>query len=276
MTRWLAWVLARIPLPLCAAGAGFLSWVWWWLLPIRRRVATENLGHAFPDLPAGPTLRRTLRDILLGYMELLHFDRADLDGLRFEGHERVLEHVARGEGALLLAGHGGAWDLALVGAAGRLGMPLTIMVRPPAHAGSAAVIEGLRARSGAELLDPQGGIQSLLRSVRAGRVGVVTLDQRQNNGTPVSFFGRPAWTSRGLGTLARRTGVPVFTVWQWREGVGRHVVRFGGPLTLSEDPAEVTRACLDWYEEQIRASPHGWLWLHDRWKIPHSHTEEAP
>ncbi len=268
MIRGLAWVLARTPLPVAALFARGLAVCWWWVLPIRRSVAVANLATAFPGLAPGPALRRSFGDIVLGYVELLHLDRRGLPGLVFEGHERVLDHAASGRGALLLAGHGGAWDIALAGAAKVLDMPLSIMVRAPAHPPSAELIEGLRARSGAELLDPEGGFKALLRSVRAGRIGVVTLDQRQNNGTPIPFFGRPAWTSRGIGVLARRTGVPVFTVWQWRTGTGAHVVRFGGPLPLPEAHDEATRTCLAWIEDRIREHPHGWLWLHDRWKVP--------
>jgi Kdo2-lipid IVA lauroyltransferase/acyltransferase len=275
MIRPLAWLLARTPLSLAVGFAWLLSWTWWTLLPIRRRVAVDNLAGAFPDLPPGPTLRRSFRELVLGYVELLHLDRDALPGVRFEGHQALLDHAATGQGALLLAGHGGAWEIALTGAARVLHMPLTIMVRAPAHPGSAQLIGGLRGRSGAELLDPDGGFKALLRSVRAGRIGVVTLDQRQNNGTPLPFFGRPAWTSRGIGVLARRTGVPVFTVWQWRTGTGQHVVRFDGPLALPEDGDDATRTCLAWIEAQIRAHPHGWLWLHDRWKVP-PEPEETP
>jgi lauroyl/myristoyl acyltransferase len=39
-------------------------------------------------------------------------------------------------------------------------------------------------------------------------------------------------------------------------------------LNLPESDDQATQVCLDWIEEQIRAHPHGWLWLHDRWKVP--------
>jgi len=268
VTRLLAWLLARVPLWALAALSRALAWAWWTVLPVRRSLAVHNLAEAFPDLPPGPTLRRSFGDIVLGYGELLHLDRRGLPGLRFEGHTDLMDHVGTGQGALLLAGHGGSWDLALAGAARCLDMPLSIMVLPPAHAGAAEVVEGLRARAGAELIHPRGGIKALMASVRAGRIGVVTLDQRQNTGTAIQFFGRPAWTSRGVGVMARRLGVPVYAVWQWREGTGRHVVRFEGPLPLPEDSDDATRYCLWWYEQRIAEHPHGWLWLHDRWKRP--------
>ncbi len=266
MTGWLARVLSRVPLSVLAAASRVLAWAWWTVIPVRKKTAIDNLAHAFPALEAGTTLRQSMGDILLGYGELLHLDRAGLPGLRFEGHEGLMERVSSGEGALLLAGHGGSWDLALTGAAKVLGMPLSIMVFPPAHAGAAEVVEGLRSRAGVDLIHPRGGIKALMAQVRAGRVGVVTLDQRQNAGVPIQFFGRPAWTSRGIGILTRRLKVPVYTVWQWREGTGRHVVRFDGPLELPEDADDATRHCLWWYEQRIREHPHGWLWLHDRWK----------
>jgi lauroyl/myristoyl acyltransferase len=59
--------------------------------------------------------------------------------------------------------------------------------------------------------------------------------------------------------------------WPERVGVGHHRLVFE-PFVFSStgnreaDLLAVTALANRWYEAKIRACPHGWLWLHRRWK----------
>ncbi|HNC99934.1 MAG TPA: lauroyl acyltransferase, partial [Myxococcota bacterium] len=112
-----------------------------------------------------------------------------------------------------------------------------------------------------------------LAELDSGKNLLFVQDQRLNRGLELPFFGHPARTSVGFAAaIQRRPQRPVRTVAVWREGVGRHRVHFA-PFPMperSEDPAEdrrlISLAANHWYEEQIRARPWAWLWLHLRWK----------
>ncbi|HJN75809.1 MAG TPA: lysophospholipid acyltransferase family protein [Myxococcota bacterium] len=267
MTRAAAWVLGRIPLPLARLCAWALSWIWWLLVPIRRNVAAANLSRAFPELPPGPTLRRTVAEILLGYTELLRHFR-DPVHIEWEGVDPIRERHARGEGTLVIGSHSGSWDLAMAAFPKSQEVPLSVFVKPPAQGEVARVIADIRDKAGLYLLPPGSSMRHAYEALDAGHMVIFVMDQRRNQGIPVPFFGQPAWTSPAAAAAHARTGVPVFGCWQWREGTGRHRVRFYGPLELSGDVEDDTARLTRWYEERLRERPHGWLWLHDRWRVP--------
>ena len=238
--------------------AWVIGWLWWTLVPIRKRLAIANLQAALPDVPPGPTLRRAVGGLVAGYVELLSGRQA-----RVVGAEQITG------GALCLAGHGEAFDVAITSAAAHL--PVTIFVRTPANRMAAWVVERLRRRSGLELLPPRGSMDRAYDAVRRGRVVVFVQDQRHNTGLAVPFFGRPALTSAAFGAMAWRTRAPLFGGWPTRDPDGRLRVTIEPlgvaiPEDRDEAIAALTEASQRFYEDRIRAAPHGWLWLHDRWR----------
>ena len=47
IVRLLFWILASVPLAVSSRFVRAASWVWWWVVPIRRNVAVE-ISVAFP------------------------------------------------------------------------------------------------------------------------------------------------------------------------------------------------------------------------------------
>jgi Kdo2-lipid IVA lauroyltransferase/acyltransferase len=234
------------------------GWIWWWLVPIRKRVAIASYARAFPERDPRE-LRRTVHEIVVGYLELLLGRRAIVHGAE----------IVEG-GGLALAGHLDAWDLALV--SGALAYPITIFVKPPANPIAAWVVERIRRRSGAELLPPHGAMEAANKALEARRVVVFVQDQRLNRGIDVPFFGALALTSPAFAAMAWRTKAPLFGIRQWKEG-GVHqlrVTRLDWPVPADRDEAirVLTERSQQFYEAAIRERPWSWLWLHDRWKHP--------
>ena len=242
---------------------GLIGWIWWLCVPIRKQMAIDNYRYAFPDRPLGD-LRRCVGEMVWGYVELAFGKRAQI-----HGGEQITH------GGLCLAGHGGAWDLALISAAQHI--PITIFVKTPANPLVAWWIRRMRERAGLELLPPHASALAAYRALKRGRLVVFVQDQRHNQGIPVPFFERQAWTSRGFSVLAARTNVPIFGAWQSRdEKTGVHTMHIE---TLSIDPrspdhiSDITRQTQQFYESKIRERPHSWLWLHDRWRSLDSNHE---
>jgi Kdo2-lipid IVA lauroyltransferase/acyltransferase len=235
------------------------GWLWWTLLPVRKRVAVDNYRAAFPARDPGE-LRRTVGELVVGYLDLLRGVRARVEGL---------EHVQGG--AICLAGHGSAWDVALVSAARHV--PTTITVKEPSNALARRLIRRIRAQEDLELLPPKGSMGAAYAALERGRLVMLIQDQRYNPGLRVPFFGRPALTSPGFGAMAWRTRRKLVGYWQRRLPDGSYLCRFQPldweiPEDREQAVAELTARSQQFYEEAIAGDPPSWLWLHDRWKLP--------
>lgn len=240
--------------------SALLGWVWWWLLPIRKKKAVANFQRCFPDLPPGPNLRRCVGELAVQYAELLLGRRCALEGL---------EH-AHG-GGLCLAGHFGAWEIAVVSLASVV--PVTAFIREPSSPLAARLVAWLRGRgTDLELLTADDDPRRAYAALEAGRLVLLFQDQRHNAGIEPTFFGEPARTSPAFGAMAWMARPPLLTLTQWRDG-RRHTARLAPlgaeiPAGRRAATAALTQASQDFYEQAIRQRPHSWLWLHDRWKRP--------
>ena len=146
---------------------GLIGWLWWWVIPIRKTLAIENYQAAFPDRDPRE-LRRTVGELVMGYVDLLLGRPVHLDGMDLVQ-----------QGGLCLAGHGGAWDLALCAAAKKV--PATIFVKLPTNRLAAWWITRMREKSNIELLSPTGSAFSAFRALRKGRLVVFVLDQQSQH-----------------------------------------------------------------------------------------------
>lgn len=244
-----------VPLRVASAAAWFVAWVWWWGVPIRKRVSVTNLRAALPHVSPRPVLTRMMHDLVLGYVEMLRFDRLHIT---VEGADGVA-------GAVIVGGHGGAWDVALLGWA--RAMPLSIFLRTPKSTWVQSLLARYRDANGVHRLETGADMAAAYRALSAGRNVMFVQDQRHNKGPALPFFDRPARTSLGAAVAAQKTGCPIYGAWQWREGTGRHrLVLERIVVAPTDDVHTVTTALNAFYARQIAARPHGWLWLHDRWK----------
>ncbi len=237
--------------------AGLLGWVWWWAVPIRKRLAIDSYRRCFPERPPRE-LRRGVGALAVQYLELALGRRC---------HIRNPALVAGG--GLCLAGHFGAWDIMLISLASQV--PVTIFVKIPSSPLAAWFIGRMRARADdLELLTAADSPRRAYDALEAGRLVILAQDQRHNAGIAVPFFGRPCLTSTAFGAMAWRSKAPLYGIYQWQEG-GRHVAEIERlpwpiPAQRGEAIAALTAASQRFYEEKIRQRPWSWLWLHDRWR----------
>ncbi len=236
-------------------------------MPIRKGLAVDGYTRAFPERSPGPDLRRMFAGVILGYFEL--FREMRVPGsvqVEYVGTEGIQADVRAGQGTFLLGGHFGSWDLVSNMTCRDQKFPVSVTVKTPKDPRVAALIERIRIAFGMGLLPTKDCMPRIYEEIAQGHMVAFLLDMRLNRGVPATFFGRPALTSPGLPTAAAKTGAPVYTVWWVRTGIGRHRAEIGGPLPLTGDLDGDIAVIQAFYEERIRAEPHNWFWLHDRWR----------
>ena len=268
-------ILARCPVGWRPRAAAVLGGALRKFASRRRRIAAANITYCFPELDereCAALLDRHFRSLGFTLIEAAISWYADAGALRdlvrVEGREHLDAALARGRGALLLAGHFTALE---IGAA-RLGLdaPVDGVYRPHAARPMERAIRAGRQRFGGRLLDRR-DLRGLLRRLRLNRAVWYAPDQdlRLRGGVFAPFFGRPAATLTATSRIARASAAPVLPFRVERTAGGRaYRVVIEPALTdfpSGDDAADAARIN-EIIERWARARPEQYLWVHRRFK----------
>jgi KDO2-lipid IV(A) lauroyltransferase len=96
------------------------------------------------------------------------------------------------------------------------------------------------------------------------------VDQKQNEGIPVRFFGRAAMTTTAPAAFARRLNLPIAAAGVTRLNGARFSIRVETVDSIRTEDADsditaMTQAISDMLERWIRENPGQWFWVHRRW-----------
>jgi len=253
--------------------------LWFDVFRIRRNVAVENVGIAFPEMSreertklARASLRhmgRTLVEFAL--FPFLTKKKIARDFV-FENFEIADEVLKAGKGGLMLTLHLGNGDFATA-AMSQMGYPLSLISKEFKAPWLNEMWFGMRKNHGTQFISPEKSSFEILRALKRNRLVIFVLDQFM--GPPVGvrtrFFSKETGTAAGLATIAIRTGVPVLPCYTYRRADGVHVARFERPVHLDDRLSEqnitvLTQAYTDKLESIVRRHPEQWMWIHRRWK----------
>jgi KDO2-lipid IV(A) lauroyltransferase len=254
----------------------------------RRRIALENLTHAFPS--RSRTEIEGIARAMFGHfaavlLELLKFatmSEAEMTALvDVEGADRVNQAYQHGRGVLFMTGHFGYWEVHGI----MLPLhtkPSSVLARPLDNPHLHEMLERIRCRTGNAVIYRQGAVRRILRELMANRGIAVLIDQHLQ--TPdaiyVDFFRRPAATTSAVGALAARTGAAVIPSFAFPISGGRYRLLYDHPIEPPRDDTpeairEFTQRCTDVLEMYVRRNPELWLWMHRRWRNPPESRDAA-
>jgi lauroyl/myristoyl acyltransferase len=262
------------------------------VLRIRRTAVEAAMTRAGLRAP-GAAARAMYRSLGEGVFELLWLAGASAErrseALRThvrldDDLEAALCEAAERGPVVLAASHTGNWELIAYGAAqvlARHGRRLAVVVKPQSVGAFHAFCMQLRTACGLVLIAPEGAFGAARRSLAAGDVLAMPIDQvpeRRRHGIEVPFLGASAFADRAPAALACATGATLLVVAASRDGR----LQRGHLLAELAAPARHVRgeaSAAGWIEgatsEATRAlaafvsrRPSSWLWLHRRWRAP--------
>lgn len=276
-----AMIVGMIPLRpalVLAAAAGRLVYA---VLPKYRRIALDNLRHAFRGEKTEHEIRAIARSVFENIakcgVELLHFPELTPGSIgRLVTMRRVevlKEAFRKGNGVIILTAHFGNWELLAL--ALRLnGYPGVAIGRRIYFHKYDAFLNSLRRTGDVNIIYRDESPKKALRVLRENRIVGVLPDQDVDavSGVFIDFFGRPAYTPVGPVLLARASGAVIVPTFIVRDREGHHTLTFEDPITLVDtgdkgaDAIENTRRWSHLLETYIRRHPDQWVWIHRRWK----------
>lgn len=259
------------------AFGAFVGRVAYRALGRERRIAHENLAHAFPNLEEGAR-----RDLAKDAFALLGRDLGDAAHAMTSGRFEPLPITSEdacilqsaldgGRGVLFVSAHLGPWEqvAASVVAAG---FPLTTIARESYDPRLTSIYDALRGRHGVRSIY-RGAAGASLRAVRhlrgGGVLGIVMDLKSRVPSISVPFLGHAAPTAVGPARLALRSGARVVVASAAPAANDALCVTVtsidSSDLHVGADgERELTRRLNEEISRRIRALPDRWVWMHPR------------
>lgn len=254
--------------------------VFYFLIPIRKKVVEKNLIIAFPEL-SGDELRKLVRknyrSICITFVELLYlpnFTPEKIDSIiRCPQIELIRERWNLKKGVFLLTAHFGNWEVGAVWVAFKLGIPFHVLVKAQRNAYVTKWLEDARQIFGNKIVNLGVSVRNIYEVVKKGEILGIVGDQRgPKENARIKFFGRDTAFQYGTASIALKTKSPILVGMIERQPDKSYFVHLE-EITYDNLPEgseaqvlEITQRYISILEKYIRRNPDQWFWMHNIWK----------
>ncbi|MFM6972540.1 MAG: lysophospholipid acyltransferase family protein, partial [Alphaproteobacteria bacterium] len=177
---------------------------------------------------------------------------------------------ASGKGGIIFSAHFGNWEIGpkiLL----QNGLKVKTIYRPLNNPYAENLTSKIR--NVAMIAKGSAGNREIINAIKNNEFIIIMADQKITDGEPIKFFNRNAITSTSIAKIALKYGVPIIPGYISRIGK-----KFKFKLTIEnsliinrnenfeDNIKNVTLKINQIIENWIKASPHQWFWVHNRWK----------
>ncbi len=257
-----------------------LAFVFFYILPIRKKTTIENITKAFPEFD-----KKNIKKIAFGsyksfskaLIEILYLPWMStndiINCIQLKGLNLVKEKFEEKKGLILLSAHFGNWEYMALSVALQMGIPLSVVVKSQRNEYVTTWLNNVRKKWGNKIVPLGISIRQVYKELKEKNVVAMVADQRgPSDGVRVNFFGRKASVYSGPAILALKTNAPIFYGISVRQPDNSYKSEFHEielnnlPDNDDEKIVEVNQRLTDYLEKYIRQYPEQWLWMHKRWK----------
>lgn len=265
-----------LPVTASSAFCGFIFRTIGPLISISK-VAKKNLALAFPD-----KTEKERHQILCNMWtnigrvigEYPHLKAISERCLTITNKDIVEHHIQRDRGCVFVGAHIGNWELYTSGFITYFpDIPISFTYRRPNNPWVADFIEKIRVKSDTiqYIAKSNQSARELMRAAKSNQSMAILIDQKNNEGVPVPFFGSDAMTNPTFIQLAQKYNMPIVLCRMIRKNKTRFEIELDGNISAL-DPEGSARPVEDVLndihqklEHWITEHPDQWLWIHNRW-----------
>ena len=279
LVRMTVFVVGLLPIRCALSLGAFMGWFAWKMLQIRKNIVLVNLGLAFPEKSHEELNRIALLSyensgrFMVEYARQWKMDQSYIEKHVSIDNPEALKVLRNEEGAIIITGHFGNWELFGVANRYLLG-DVAFLVGRQSNSLVDGFINRIRSMHGIELYNRRAAVKGVLSSMKRGGYVCWLSDQDAgHNGIIVDFFNYPASTPRGAAAFSAKIGVPVVLAALLRIGKGpdhrlviSEPIRPDGDISREEAEKRITQQYTLELENLIRENPELYWWAHRRWK----------
>lgn len=262
--------------------SGFLAFLFYYLIPIRKQTVLENLIKAFPEKSQAEINKiayNTYKSFSTALIEILmmpYLDRCEIEKVldtKDEYKQLIIDKFNEGKGVILLSAHFGNWEYIAASVSAQINLPFYVIVKSQRNPFVNEWMNKAR-ESWINKVVPLGmSVREIFKQLKEKHIVAMVADQRgPSDGIRVNFFGRKASVYPGPAMLALKTKAPILygiTVRQKDSLYKVYVEEVSMenlPDSDEEKIIELSQRHTDILEKFIRENPEQWLWMHKRWK----------
>jgi Kdo2-lipid IVA lauroyltransferase/acyltransferase len=275
-----SWCFRLLGINLSRKFATVLALVFFYLIPIRKKVVFNNLKIAFPGNDNQTNNKLAFRIYLsfaITLVEILYLPYIKREKLISEvmcsNPELISEKFKEGKGLILLSSHFGNWEFGAISIAMQVHLPFSVVVKPLRNPLVYEWMNNFRTKFGNEVVPLGISIRKTYQTLKQKKVVAMVADQRgPREGVRVDFFGKKVSVYTGPAALALKTGAPLICGIAVRQKDYKYkmdlveISQQNLPDGEEEKILEISQRYTSYLEIVIRENPEQWLWMHNRWK----------
>jgi len=260
--------------------SGFLTFIFYYLIPIRKKTVLENLTNAFPEYDEKKIQNiayNAYKSFLTAFIEILYLpkiSRQELETAVDCPNKDLIEIKFKEEkGVILLSAHFGNWEYVAASVALQLNLPFSVVVKPQRNPYVSDWMNNVRTRWNNDIVSLGLSIRKIYQTLKEKKIVAMVADQRgPQESIKVEFFGRKVSVHVGPVVLALKTGAPILYGIPVRQKnnnykiVMHEISKDNLPEDDEEKIIELSQRHTAYLESFIRKHPEQWLWMHKRWK----------
>jgi KDO2-lipid IV(A) lauroyltransferase len=261
-------------------ASAFLAFVFYYIIPIRKKVVFNNLKIAFPekeDAWIKKTAYGSYKNFAVTIAEIMCIPKLTREQLHalvdIPNLEVMRKAYERNKGLIMLTAHFGNWELGASSVASQLGVPVCLVAKAQRNPYVTQWLNTMRERFGNRIVMLGMSIRNVYAELKAKNIIGIVGDQRgSREGDRVNFFGRPTAVYSGAEALAVKLGAPVVVAMIPRQPDNTYKVILQEIKTddltgtVQEKTVQLCQRYMSMLEEYVRMYPDQWLWMHNRWK----------
>lgn len=278
--KFLEKVIPLFPLSFIRFIAKMKGKLFYYILPIRKKTAYNNLKLAFPEKPdkeINHIIKGCYINVITVIAEFFYFPKLNKDRLSklitLEKPGLFAEKIKLGKGLVVISAHFGNWELMAFGGSQFAGLPINVIVKEQSNLKLDKEINRMRELCGNKMIDMGHAMREVLSLLRQNKIIAMLGDQAApKENVKVDFFVPGVPVFEGAARFAIKTGAPVIFGIPFRNEDNSYFLKLFEidmnkyKVYNDENVKLLTQEHAKILEDCIRQRPDHWLWFHKRFK----------
>jgi len=260
--------------------AKVIARIFFYLIPIRKKVVMKNLKIAFPELPLKQISEIALKTYIssaVTFLEIIALEKASENEIRsimrVENEQLLKNKFAENKGLILLTAHFGNWELGAIIMKLVIGNPLIVLSKKQKNKYVTEWMKKIRERFGNSEIYLGISVRELFTALKNKNIVGIVGDQRApQTSIKINFFNQKTPFFSGFTNLALKLNTPIIAAFAIRQNDFKYKVELH-EIVFSEN-SEINDANIrlllqqyaDLLQAKIIAHPEQWFWMHNIWK----------